>query len=213
MSNGLTQEKALIFRITHRNNVEWILDNGFHCANAKTKDPNFVAIGNSDLIMRRASRSIEIGPGGTLKDYVPFYFTPYSPMLYNIKTGYGGIKQRDNEDIVIFVSSLHSLSKQGVDFVFSDRHAYLETAEFYSDILDLDKVDWGILQARDFRRDPNDPGKIERYQAEALAFGDVPVKALLGLICYNKSVHKTLQTCIRNRDLNLELHIKPRWYF
>lgn len=31
---SLNQEKALIWRIIHRDNLRWILDNGLHCANA-----------------------------------------------------------------------------------------------------------------------------------------------------------------------------------
>ena len=52
---------------------------------------------------------------------MPFYFTPFSPMLYNIKTGYNGIKQRPMNEIVIFVSSLRLLEGRGIPFVFSDR--------------------------------------------------------------------------------------------
>jgi hypothetical protein len=93
-SQTLTPEKALIFRITHRANVPWILENGLHCQSAAASDPNFISIGNPELIDRRRSRMVTIPPGGTLNDYVPFYFTPYSPMLYNISTGYAGIPHR-----------------------------------------------------------------------------------------------------------------------
>lgn len=31
MSNNLNPEKALIFRIVHRDNLPWILDHGLHC--------------------------------------------------------------------------------------------------------------------------------------------------------------------------------------
>ena len=75
MSN-LNPEKALIFRITHIANVSWILKNGLHCSNGHTSDPNYVPIGNKDLITRRSARAVPIPPGGTLSDYVPFYFTP-----------------------------------------------------------------------------------------------------------------------------------------
>jgi hypothetical protein len=59
-----------------------------------------------------------VPPGGTLSDYIPFYFTPYSIMMYNIRTGYG-VKQVPNEDIVIFVSSLPHVVAQGLRFVFT----------------------------------------------------------------------------------------------
>ena len=87
MSNDLTAQKALIFRITHRDNVRWMLRNGLHCRNSAKRDPRFVSIGNQELIDKRNERQVPVAPGGTLSDYVPFYFTPFSPMLLNIKTG------------------------------------------------------------------------------------------------------------------------------
>lgn len=160
MSTQLTPEKALIFRITHRRNLASILDNGLHCANSNILDRNFVTIGNTDLIEKRSEREIDAGPGGTISDYVSFYFTPFSPMMLNIKTGYNGITQHPNSDIVILVSSLPTLETNGIPYVFSDRHAKLEAAIFYSDRRHLNAVDWAILKARDFRRDNNDLEKM-----------------------------------------------------
>ena len=83
--NSLNSERALIFRIAHIKNTPWILDHGLHCRNSEECDPNFVEIGNPELIVKRIHRTVPISPGGLLSDYIPFYFTPYSPMLYNIK--------------------------------------------------------------------------------------------------------------------------------
>ena len=130
MAISLSSEKALIFRITHIANVPWILSNGLHCKSAKRTDPNFVQIGNPELISKRATRDVPVPPGGSLSNYVPFYFTPFSMMMYNIVTGYGGIRQFPNRDIVILVSSLRSLEGSGVQAVFTDRHAYLKAAQF-----------------------------------------------------------------------------------
>ena len=41
----LGPEHAHIFRITHIDNVPWILKHGLHCQSSGTKDPNFVPIG------------------------------------------------------------------------------------------------------------------------------------------------------------------------
>jgi len=106
VSKDLTPEKALIFRIVHRDNVPWILDHGLHCKNSSVLDPNYVEIGNPDLIGRRDGHRVKLPPSGTLSNYISFYFTPFSPMLFNIKTGWGGIRKRDNDEIVIMVSSL-----------------------------------------------------------------------------------------------------------
>jgi hypothetical protein len=50
MRDLLNPEKALIFRITHRNNLPWILANGLHCRNSNRLDSEFVSICNADLI-------------------------------------------------------------------------------------------------------------------------------------------------------------------
>ena len=116
MPDPLNPDKALIFRITHRENVPWILENGLHAASSKVLDPNFRNIGNPDLIEKRSHRKVRVGPGGTLADYVPFYFTPFSIMMYNICTGYN-VKKVPNEEIVILVSSLHRIAELRMRFV------------------------------------------------------------------------------------------------
>ena len=78
MALTLNANSAHVFRITHRENVPWILDNGMYARNGAKFDPNCRNIGNVDLIDKRARRKVPIPPGGTLSDYVPFYFTPYS---------------------------------------------------------------------------------------------------------------------------------------
>jgi len=210
----LGPDKALIFRITHVNNVEWILKNGLHSRNSEMHDPNYVEIGNPDLIGKRAHRVVPVAPGGTLSDYIPFYFTPYSPMLLNIKTGYNGITRRPMSEIAILISSLHELAKRGLTFVFTDRHAYLQTAEdsFSSDLKDLDRIDWKLLRARDFKRDPNDPGKFERYQAEALVHTHMPVEALIGIVCHGPEQQTSIHELAADAKVEVNVVAQPKWY-
>jgi hypothetical protein len=210
---NLLPQKALIFRITHRKNLPWIVEHGLHCASSGTRDPNFISIGNPDLIDKRRTRVVPQEPAGMLSDYVPFYFTPRSPMLLNIKTGYNGIRQRKNEDIVILGSSLPKLLSIDVPFVFTDRHAFLTTACFSSDLDEIDMVDWHILRASDFARDNNDLGKVERYQAEALAYRHVPIEGILGVACCNDHVKAELESLLEGTQLAGKIITKPRWYF
>jgi len=213
MYKNLNPTKALIFRIVHKDNLPWILEHGLHCRNSKIFDPHYVGIGNEDLIERRSSREVDCSPGGTLSDYVPFYFTPFSPMLFNIKTGFGGIRKRRNSEIVILASSLPRLEKLQVPFVFTDRHAYLRAAQFYSDLADLDEIDWDSLQRRDFKKDEDDPEKFERYQAEALVHRRVPIGAITGVVCYNDAEASSLQAKVDKRRLAIEVAVRPKWYF
>jgi hypothetical protein len=213
MLSELNAGDGLIFRITHRDNIPWILENGLHCRNSKAKDPNFVQIGNPDLISKRHYKVAKGPYGGTLSDYVPFYFTPLSPMLYNIKTGWNGITRRSNEEIAICYSSLADLTEHGVRFIFTDRHAYLATAQVFTDLCDLQQIDWTILQNRDFKRDTNDLGKLERYEAEALVHKVLPIEAIRGVACVNASVATAISAEVTERGLSLPVEAKPNWYF
>ncbi|QVM91698.1 DUF4433 domain-containing protein [Pseudomonas entomophila] len=208
----LNPSKALIWRVVHRDNLPWLLDNGLCAVSRVNLSSGYVGIGNPDLISKRSRRAVPIHPGGTLADYVPFYFTPFSVMMKNIHSG-RGVQQRRNEEIVILVSSLYHVRSLGLPFVFTDAHAYPDWAGYYSDLEHLDKIDWQILQSRDFKRDPDDPRKMERYQAEALIHGHVPVAGLLGIVCYNEALQRRVDQEVRQRQLDLPVHARPGWYF
>lgn len=212
-SQTLNSEKALIWRIVHWDNIPWILDHGLHCGNSEIQSPDWVHIGNPELIAKRSAHPVPVGNKGVLNDYVPFYFTPFSPMMKNINSGYGGVRRRANEEIVILVSSLPKINELGVPFVFTDGHAYYWWSDFYTDLKDLDKIDWSIIQARDFRRDLDDPAKFERYQAEALVYQHCPIEAIIGMICYTYEVKQRLEAALQERNLSIPVYPRPGWYF
>lgn len=209
---SLNPEKALIWRVVHRDNLPWILDNGLHCRNSAARDPNFVNIGNPELIDKRANRLVPVFPHGTLSDYVPFYFTPFSVMMMNIRSG-RGVRQRSNAEIVILVSSLHQVRNQGIPFLFTNGHAYPPDTQFFNDLSDLSVIDWGILQRRDFKRDLDDPKKLERYQAEALIYKHLPISGLVGAVCYTEEIKSDIEQQLKARSLSLKVIARTDWYF
>lgn len=210
----LTAERGLLFRITHVANIPWLLQHGLHAARGALADPNFVAIGNPDLIDKRTRRAVPIPPGGMLSDYVPFYFTPKSPMLLNINTGYSGIAKRPNSDIAILVSSCTEMAARNVTMLYTDRHAYTMTAAWTADAADLATlIDWDILRRHDFSRDDAYPDKLERYQAEALAHMHVPPSALLGIGCASDGVRPMVERSVQRSGAQLKVFVRPGWYF
>ena len=212
MAGPLNPEKALIFRITHRDNVPWILDHGLHAQNGEVSDPDYRNIGNVDLIQKRAHRVVAVGTGGTLSDYVPFCFTPFSIMMYNIHTGYN-VQRVRNEEIVILVSSLLRLSELGIPFVFTNQHAYPMMAQYFTELDDLNEVHWDLLNSKNFRHDPDDPGKKERYQAEALVWKHLPLAGLLGICSCNNTVDEWIKARLAERNLDVKTIIDNGWYF
>jgi hypothetical protein len=133
-------------------------------------------------------------------------------MLYNIKTGYN-VPHVPNGKIMILVSSLPRLVELNIDFIFTDRHAYLSTAQFFNSMDDLGEIAWSILQAGDFRNDPENPEKKEKYQAEALVHGCLPVEALHGIVCHDAVAEEELQRELQRRNVVLKVTKLPKWYF
>ncbi|HBE83025.1 MAG TPA: DUF4433 domain-containing protein [Pyrinomonadaceae bacterium] len=214
MFTNLNLENALIFRIEHVDNLAWNIEKGFlYSRNSGEVNPNFVNIGNPDLIDLRSSRVVPIAPGGTLSDYVPFYFTPSSVMLLNMITGQGGVPKRLKSEIIIFVSSLHKLSELGREFLFTDKHAYLKDAQFLSNIERLDQIDWNILQNRDFKTTDAYPDKQSRYQAEALVYESVPMSAIIGICCFNNNAQAKIVAELANLGSEIPVYERPLYYF
>ncbi len=208
----ISRERALLFRITHIRNLPWLLRNGLH-AGSGLRDPDFVSIGNPDLIGKRQRRVVPIPPGGTLDDYVPFYFTPYSPMLLNILHGRGGLPPRNREEIVFAISSVARLRECGVGCLLTNAHAYAGEAQFTPGPAGLDRIDWNLLRSRDFKRDPDDPGKLARYQAEALVHRHVPITALIGLAGASGGVIERIGSLAADAGVTLPIASRPGWYF
>jgi ssDNA thymidine ADP-ribosyltransferase, DarT len=133
-------------------------------------------------------------------------------MMKNIHSG-RDVQKRRNEEIVILVSSLHKVKGIGQPFVFTNGHAYTYWTNYYSDMAQLSEIDWGLLQRRDFKRDADDPKKIERYQAEALIYKYLPIDGVLGIVCYTEALKQSIELDIQARNLNLSVHARTDWYF
>lgn len=209
LKNDLNPDKALMFRIVHLSNISLVLQNGCIC-DALGKGANYRQIGNPDLIQKRRNHPVKCPPGGVLSDYVPFYFTPFSPMLYNIKTGYNGVTKQAMDDIAILVTSIHTVAARKIPFVFTDRHAYLAIAQFFNKVADLGQIAWAALQAKNFTK--SDIDRFDKYQAEALVYNHLPIDALHGIFCHSESARKAVQIEADKIGTNVKITTQPQWY-
>ncbi len=81
----------------HYQNLEFILRRGI-VSRYRENNPDYIHIGAPDLISLRDEYKVGIDPpGGTLGEFIPFYFAGHSPMLYKIKTGNGCLVVRTEE--------------------------------------------------------------------------------------------------------------------
>jgi hypothetical protein len=212
LSEVLTLERALIFRITHRDNVPHIMQHGLHCQSSDVVDPSFVPIGSTEIIAKRTSRKVAALPGGLLVDYVPFYFTPCTPMLYNIVTGHNGVKERARAEVVVLVSSFEKVESLGIPVVVADRNATLIHATMKSGRELLHRLPWDAWRSRNFKRDQNDLEPFERYQAEALVHRLLPPTGLLSIITYDAAAQATVAQAVSAAGVTVPTHVRSHWY-
>lgn len=133
-------------------------------------------------------------------------------MLYKITTGHG-VQRTPPQDIVILVSTVHKVAGMSLPLLIADRHAFLVAAEFSADLRSLLDLDWNRLRRADFKRQPEDSEPFDRYQAEALVKGNVPVAALERIVCYGREQHNSLADDITSRGLSLRVEVRPQWLF
>jgi hypothetical protein len=86
-------------------------------------------------------------------------------------------------------------------------------AEYFTRMENLNRIDWSLLQSRDFRHDSEDPAKKERYQAEALLWKHVPLSAIQGVCCFDQQVLGDIQHQIQQRGIDFKAAAQPQWYF
>ncbi len=204
-------EKALAFRILHMDNIPDALRIGARSITSAATNQAYVPIGNSDIIEKRKKKAVTAPPGGVLADYVPFYFSPRSMMLFNILTGYSVTKRRPDE-IAILVTSVPHLVKRQTAFVFSDGHALMAQTKFFNDPGELHRIDWDILRRSDSMKSDSDPGKSQRYQAELLVHDRVEVADLLGLACFDGTSRAKLERVASEAGVTITVRERPKWY-
>ncbi|NDB70781.1 MAG: DUF4433 domain-containing protein, partial [Methylocystaceae bacterium] len=93
----------------------------------------------------RAVKQVPHPPGGTIHDYVPFYFAPRSPMLFTINQGNVAGCNHRQQDIAHLVTTIDAVVAANLSYVFYDFNATLGFATCFSQLQDLAKIDWPLF--------------------------------------------------------------------
>lgn len=190
----------------HIDNLERVLKNGMYAPNARF-DPDYVNIGDEVLIAQRGEFNVPIAPGGVLSDYVPFYFGGCSPMLLNIKTGYRGIRQRSQSEIIYLCSHIETIVNTCPEWCFTDGHAKDKLTTYFNQLDGLAQIDWATVTDKYWSSTPEDPDKMRRKQAEFLVKTYVPVACFSGVIVHDKAADSKARQMMNSIGITLPIHI------
>jgi hypothetical protein len=204
-----------VVHFTHVDHIVTLIEHGLLSDNsAQSAGVLSVEVGNAGIKDQRRRRAVPISPGGSVADYVPFYFAPRSPMMFAIAKGNVPTYDGGTARLVYLVSSLEQLIAAGTRPVLTDRNAALDYAAYrefeLEDPLDDGFIDWEVMKAQYWL--DHDDGR-ERRMAEALVYGGVPWSAILRIGAQNETVAEEVRAHLAAAGLTLQVKVVPRWYF
>lgn len=210
----INKNRNFCYRITHRDNFAHLLKCGLVHKNHVKADANFIAIGNSEIIDVRGTTNVKIAGYGNIGDYVPFYFTTRSLMLYNIVTGYYAPKvpRREKNEIIALRFQLSRLIKEPQWF-FTDGQANDGESKHYNDLRNLNQIDWECIQHSNFGKSDGDYDRQRRYQAEFLVYEQVPTTCIESVNVYTAEMQKWAEKEISKAGLKIPVNVQKYYFF
>ncbi len=204
-----------IYHITHIRNLSNIIqDGGLWCDQVvMERKLAYVSIAHQHIKERRAQKQVPCAAGGTLADYVPFYFAPRSPMLYVIQRGGVQGYTEGQRPILHLVSSAEAVRAAGIPFAFTDGHAEMDISRFFTDLRDLNKIDWNIMASKYWRDTNEDGDRKRRRQAEFLAHQFFPFTLCERISVINQSLARQVSALVEPLAQKPVITVEPTWYY
>lgn len=201
-----------IYHITHLDNLPGILQAGGLHSKAKLQNP-LVDVSHYDLQERRRTKAVPCTAGGTLHDYVPFYFAPRSPMLNAIHhdnvAGYSG----GQNPIIYLVSSVQGVLGHRLAFAFSDGHPTMRLSRFYDEPGELARVNWNVMQSRQWNDTAEFPNRKQLRQAEFLVHQFFPWDCVQSIAVRTEATKRSVEAALTQAGHRTRVKLEPAWYF
>lgn len=209
-------DQIFLFRIMHIDNIEYVLRLGkFTTYNSEEADPDYVGIGESELINLRAEHEIITSHTSNKYcpscEFLPFYFWYKSVMLYRIQTGHK-VNKVEPENIIYAVYKLENIIDE-IEYLFTNGHGYARMTQWYDNIDYLNEVDWDIVKKSQWNNTEEDTDRQRRKQAEFWIKKDLSLDNIFGLAVYNEVSKDKLDALCKKYNKTIEVKIKSEYYY
>jgi len=211
-------ERPKLYHITHVENLDAIAKDGFLLSDRGIvgRGGPARAIGMTRIKERRINElEVDCHAGTKVGDYVPFYFCPRSVMLYVIYCrNHEDLTYRGGQERIVHLEAdlrrvVRWADEHRVRWAFSLSNAGARYAEFRDSLDRLCDLEWGAIEACDFR----DPAIKEGKQAEFLLYERFPFELVEQI-----GVHSTAVQTRASRGLTGARHrpvveLRREWYY
>ena len=204
-----------IFRLLHIDNLPVCLQRGgLHAPNYVPNDGlQYRIIHNVDIQNERKLRQIPCGAGGTIHDYVAFYFGMRSPMLYVLHSGRVEGYNEGQEPLIYVVSTVEAVQNNALRYVFSDGQGIAAYTQWYDNLNRLNEVDWATVYASNWACSIDDMDRQRRKQAEFLVYQSCPWSLVQEIGVFNDNVQKKVLGILQKFNVSTPVRIHRDWYY
>jgi hypothetical protein len=214
---------TLIHHITHIANLPAIIREGAIVCDVEAgrRELCTQSIAYDQIKDRRRRRAVAtlagrpLAAGGTLPDYVPFYFSNRTPMLGAIHQGLVPAYQGGQADVVYLVSSAEAVAANDARWCFTDGHAVEAVTEFFDDLRHLNRIDWDAIRTWRWggRWLLDNPDVKRRKQAEFLVHGRFPWRLVERVAVLDAAMARRVQAALAGVTHRPQVTTEPNWYF
>lgn len=209
--------KILLYRLTHINNLSLLLARGglYSPNNTPNDKDNYKIIHDESVQASRKITTISCGPGGSVHDYVPFYFGTHSPMLLQLKTGKVNGYTEGQAPLIYLITTVQTIVNSGSQYVFSDGHGLAKFTEWYEDLGGLDKIDWNLVKEKYWADTEEDGDRQRRKQAEFLIYSFCDWSLIKGIAVINETMRQNVEAVLANFPHRHQPPVKivPKYYY
>ena len=206
-----------IYHITPFDRLASIVSDGYlwSDAEARRRQVGGSTIGIYGIKQNRLTNELSSHPGLHVGECVPFYFCPRSVMLYmNYKQNSPSLSYQGGQDTIVHLEAdLHRTAEwaQANDrrWAFTTSNAGSNYFVDYSDLRDLDKINWDAVSATWW----SDPPVKEGKQAEFLVEYSFPWHLVSRIGIRTDMLYNAVQQVLRGQRNRPKVEVKPGWYY
>jgi len=230
-----------IFRLTYYKNVEFFLRDGAVFAKNHKPLQRCWRTSYQDIVNRRGT-DFWTPDGDNINDYVPFYFSPKTPMAYTIfmenvplvspdGMGYGMAKQGD---IVFLVSTAQMVAQSQMPFWFSDVacNTMAPQPNYSNDISQIENhIQWqffdetpksghipeigynGVCSWFQNRDDGIHHNRASHRGAEFMVKDALPMNLVDCIVVNNNDIKNQIETWMQASNFDIPVYVKTGCYF
>ena len=167
----------------------------------------------NEIKQRRRTNALRSHADLCVGDCVPFYFCPRSVMLYLIyQANHPELEYRGGQGPIVHLEAdlrrtVAWAKRKKRRWAFATSNAGSRFFDDYSDLADLDKVDWDAVHARDWQSCKD--GK----QAEFLLEDSFPWEMVLRIGVNSKEIYAKVQRALHGAHHRPTVEVMPDWYY